>query len=379
MTTERTLAIAVPIDSERRGLIADIGSAASRAEGAEPGFRDDVIRFEALCAQLDAWAILQREQSDVVTFPVDSPPSPSVSLITNADVPEWVPGDQRDAVRQILTDGGALLLVTIPLERGDQPAVALKAPPPPSRAWRSKNDSRGTRAVKERFEDQLKDAVNSRTIEVEPFSPSGVSNRVLTETLREFVNATNGSRRVDVAVDYRDGSRAQNKFPLRCVRLGSHPTAKSELTLAFSLLSIRHAELDPIVDGAWLRNLQISQPRSQAETDDLVYETSRSQLLTLTEGGQRAVELAMYQTGLEPAIVGLYRAVTNHLIDFPGSLTVVPKFFQEPQRVSERASSRNGRRGSAVKSSDARRDASASDLPEYGNGKPWTNARSEER
>ena len=106
-----------------------------------------------------------------------------------------------------------------------------------------------------------------------------------------------------------------------------------------ALLSIRHTEMDAVVDGAWLRNAQISQPRPHAQTDDLVYGISCEQFRTLTQDGRRRLKLELFQTGFEPANVGFYRAVVTHLLAHPGSLCVIPHYHQETfdNRPSKRA------------------------------------------
>ncbi|MCA1673889.1 MAG: hypothetical protein LC799_17370, partial [Actinobacteria bacterium] len=40
------------------------------------------------------------------------------------------------------------------------------------------------------------------------------------------------------------------------------------------------------------------------------------------------VLMYLYQTGLDAAVVGIYRAVVEHLLDLPGSLAVVPMYFR---------------------------------------------------
>jgi hypothetical protein len=96
--------------------------------------------------------------------------------------------------------------------------------------------------------------------------------------------------------------------------------------LRFSLLSIRHTEMDVEVDGAWLRNTDISRLRPAAESDELVFALSIEQLATLTR--EEPVTIFMYQTGLETAIVGFYRALTEHLLEQPKSVAVVPMYFR---------------------------------------------------
>jgi hypothetical protein len=146
---------------------------------------------------------------------------------------------------------------------------------------------------------------------------------------------------VQAPVEYRDGSRSRHPFPLRSLKLAQRaPSDFDELRLA--LLSIRHTEMDAVIDGAFLRNSEISQPRTAAETDDLVFTTSREQLLALTGDGSNPLHLRMYQTGLDTAIVGFYRAVVHHLLEHPGTLAVTPMFFQNarPPRLSRRGSER---------------------------------------
>lgn len=364
MTIERAIAIAVPLDEERRLLVSDIRSAESRAEGAEAGDRLDIVRYETLSSQFEAWAFSQIGFGDAVVIELDAVPEPWPALVTDDEVPDWVPTASSGPARSVLVDGGVLVVVTLPLEHGEAPptATAVKAPPA-AKPWKSVRNLRGSKAVEERFEDQLKRATSGDGAP-EPISPSGIQNRILTDALRSYVDAPKGSRRVDVPVVYRDGSRAANAFPLRSVRLLGQPARAPELELSFALLSIRHVELDAIVDGAWLRNVQISQPRTAAETDNLVYDISREQFGALTRAGTRAVQLRMYQTGLETAIVGFYRAVTAHLLEHPGSLTVIPMYFQQRRREPPRRQRRNGRPPQQI--------AAVVDDTSYNEGRPWT-------
>jgi hypothetical protein len=97
--------------------------------------------------------------------------------------------------------------------------------------------------------------------------------------------------------------------------------------LSFTLLSIRHVEMDSVVNGAWLRNARISLRRPQGLTDQIAYEVSRRQL-RLLNGSPTVIH--MYQTGFEPAIMGFYRAVIHHLIERPRSIAIVPHYFTGP-------------------------------------------------
>ena len=120
----------------------------------------------------------------------------------------------------------------------------------PSKAWEADDDATGSRAVEQRFRQQLASVVERpadgrRLPRDHAITPSGVHNRILTQVLREFVTGT-PSTRLDAPVTYRDGSQASNPFPLRCLPLGPElPQHEADLTLHLALLSIRHTEMDP--------------------------------------------------------------------------------------------------------------------------------------
>jgi hypothetical protein len=84
--------------------------------------------------------------------------------------------------------------------------------------------------------------------------------------------------------------------------------------------------MDVEVDGAWLRNREISLPRARAQTDELAYQQSMEQLQLL--GAEAPTTLYMHQTGLETANVGFYRAVIDYHTGRLGHpIAVVPNYF----------------------------------------------------
>ena len=103
--------------------------------------------------------------------------------------------------------------------------------------------------------------------------------------------------------------------------------------------------MDAVVDGAWLRNAEISRPRPAAQTDDLAFEHQPQPARRADRQGTRSLRLQIFQTGLETAIVGFYRAVALHLLEHPGSLCVVPMYYQAPPRPKK---SKAGRRKKGV-------------------------------
>ncbi|MFF5032239.1 hypothetical protein [Nocardia salmonicida] len=309
MTVETVFSVVLTLDAARRTLVADIESAAARARKAAPGDRHDVVRYEALSTQLETWVFQE--------------------IWRGAEVRVHRP-DHVGAVRAPVPGSADRMLFTVrlPLEGGATPRLSgTGVVAAPAVAWRSPDGAKGRRAVEQRFEAQVRTALEcAGGLSPTAISPSGIHNATITEVLRKHVGLDGA--RVEVPVAYRDGSRARQGFPFRAGRMAAQRPEHNDLELRLALLSIRHAEMDAIVDGAWLRNVEVSMPRAAAETDDYVYATSRDQLDELTDRGRRRVHIELFQTGLEPAVVGFYRAVAEHQIACPGSLAVTPVYFR---------------------------------------------------
>lgn len=197
---------------------------------------------------------------------------------------------------------------------------------PPADMWRV-SDPRASRtqATRERFETQVRAWADRTAGSGHPhINPSGIQNRALTTVLRRFAEADGGPA-VLAPIAYRDGSSAR-AFPLRSVALADDVPADGRDELRFTLMSVRHFEMDREVDGAWLRNREVSVRRPLALTDELVYEQSMSQLASLVVDGPLTIHL--YQTGLEAAIVGFYRALIDfRLAQRRETVCVIPYFY----------------------------------------------------
>jgi len=321
-------------EAEELGRQAD--QALARSKKGLPGERDDVVRYEVLCAGIERLAARARLDGAKTAMGAGARPNEaSPPLIAS---PEDVPVGAPDAVSSWVEGGGAVVELSLPFLPGfpDETKGEPRPVAPVAEPWKAEGPKR--QAQVERLETQL-----SATLAGEPgagIRPSGVPNTILTKTLREYVDATHGDDPVNAPVLYRDGSKGE-AFPLNCLRLRDD-APESPRVRRFVLLSIRHMDADVVVDGAWLRNTLISLPRPAALTDAVATEQSKLQLDRLCREGP--VRIHLYQTGLDSAIVGLYRAVVHRLMREPKSLSVVPYFFRE------------GRGGS--------RDA-------YEPGKPW--------
>ena len=327
--------IGLPADAAYRSLARDVTSAIGRSSKAEPGDRLDVSRMEALATQLEQ-AALNDTRAERIPVTLPQPGVDADTLLfgdTPSAWPERLPSSIRAAAQRCVDVGRLPVLVVDAFLPGSTPTGPAKEAEAPADRWDA-GDEKGRRAVEARFRAQIEEALlgGDRRAAI---SPSGIQNPVVTEILREFAKAAPGSTRVDAPVEYRDGSRSAHPFPLRALPMRTNLPAAS-LELKFALLSIRHTEMDAVVDGAWLRNAEISRPRPAAQTDDLVYETSVKQLAELCRG-ERHVRLYMYQTGLETAVVGFYRALVNHLLQHPGTVSVQPLYYEQSGTNSKKA------------------------------------------
>ncbi|WP_216916710.1 hypothetical protein [Nocardia noduli] len=353
MSTERAWVIGLPSDQWTRSLVDDIRSASGRARKAEPGDRLDIARFEALATRLEQAALSRVDARRIHV----ACPQGGQTLLFGQDPGGWSPGlptDIVDAASTLAATGLVPVLVVGPCAPGDTDAAFVGAADSPADTWKADDSVFGGRAVEARFRAQIAETLDPGIERRVPISPSGINNAIVTEILREFVAAKPGKARVDAPVEYRDGSKSAHRFPLRALpMLADLPPASLELR--FALLSIRHTEMDAVVHGAWLRNAEISRPRPAAMTDDLVYDISRRQLDELCRN-ESHVRLHIYQTGLETAVVGFYRALTLHLMRFPGSVSVQPMYYVAPRKPKKTFTERGGDRGAGEKSGGGSRN-----------------------
>ncbi len=362
MSREELVAVALTPDEDLKLLISDIASARARAAKALAGDRADVVRFEALSSQLEQLSFARRSHGALeVKLPISANPPPLITAQEPSDL-AFLPAAWRERFADALEAGDILVTLRSPLNHGTTNAQPRKAvePPSPADPWKSKSGARGARAVQERFEAQIESALDGRGGSL---SPSDIQNAILTETLRTYVGVH--GKRIDLPVEYRDGSRSRHPFPLRSLSLADAPLEDAD-ELRFALLSIRHTEMDAVIDGAFLRNAEISQPRPAADTDDLVFEISREQLCALTDDGATPVHLQIYQTGLDTAIVGFYRAVVCHLLEHPRSLSVTPMFFQAGKH--HQSQTRDERRNGRDRAAESKQPAKSA---EYRKGAVW--------
>ena len=163
---------------------------------------------------------------------------------------------------------------------------------------------------------------------------SNQPHNIITEVLNEFAYSDSGKlqKPIYIQVIYTDGSQAED-LPLQC--LPNHDDEElakltKALPLKAALLSMRHLEMDDKVDISWFRNREVSKARAFSETDQFCYAETKKQLAGTRKDS--VFVLHLYQTGLQPAIIGFYRSLIEELIyraNLPPSLVIIPFYYSK--------------------------------------------------
>lgn len=121
---------------------------------------------------------------------------------------------------------------------------------------------------------------------------------------------------------HKDGSVSD---PIALARLPQRERPIPEVEIALGLNSCRHFELDLEVDFYLLRNMEFDRQSRTSFLDQerTAYDRARE---LLGRYAASPLKIALHHTGLEPAVVGFYRAVIDALLEAQ-SLIVTPKFF----------------------------------------------------
>ena len=165
-----------------------------------------------------------------------------------------------------------------------------------------------------------------------PFVADNFAPDDLAEGLHRLARARAGRSPGEVRVLYIDTSEAA---PFPVARLSMDDDGRPLTVLKMSLMSGRHQEMDADMHGAWFRNNELSGvTEANADTDALAYRLSKRHLGAIADIAH-PVEIEIHLTGLEPAIVGFFRAVAEHLERLPGSLRVRPRYYRGVDEAGE--------------------------------------------
>ena len=186
--------------------------------------------------------------------------------------------------------------------------------------------TRGLR-FKERVE-QLVARIQAHVESGEPMNMSIPPHREITEALHSMVYLY--GQPSELKITYNDGSPGK-PFPVHVLwkpKEGWEWKPKHALHLHIGTLSFRHVDYDQHVDVYLIRDKE-TRRLLQKDVEDLAYERMKEILGAPELEGEGY--LSIYQTGLEPLVVGVYRALTEHLQHRNhaglGPLRVQPVFY----------------------------------------------------
>lgn len=173
----------------------------------------------------------------------------------------------------------------------------------------------------------LAETMEASIDEKRPIDLSTPPHRELTEALHRVVYRPGPP--AQMLVEYGDGSRGK-VFPVHVLSLP--PDALKWApgpALHLGTLTFRHVDYDDYVDLYLLRDRETRSLRND-EIEERAYARMQEVLGDRRLAGP--TRLRLYQTGLEPLVVGAYRALVDHLRQRPGRdrespLIVQPVFF----------------------------------------------------
>ncbi|MDD3420459.1 MAG: hypothetical protein PHE78_07685, partial [Candidatus Gastranaerophilales bacterium] len=190
----------------------------------------------------------------------------------------------------------------------------------------------------------------------QPLAVSYLRHEIFTEVVRDYIFADNSQLSASLRIVYNDGTEGC-PFPVYSLpELSKADILKNLFKMKVGSISLRHVALDAITDGYLLQNIMVSKRNlSGAEQEDYAFrrtwwflsnfvdllqhkrveEICKKELrfsylwdlLNLEMKKSNGCELHIFQTGLIPATVGIYRAVIKFLQERRGELIVIPRFI----------------------------------------------------
>ena len=311
MSQNRTIGVSLSLTQEIETLLADIDSAHRRAARSEPGERTEIISYETLCASLEATAgAAVAADANALTSAPD-PATATAALFSRVNRWSWSRCNCR------WSRAGS---------SGPAPGSGRQNP---RRLLRSAMTSAAGRSSRLASESNSRPRSRSRARTVLRRCLRAASITVCSRKSCVATSTGEGYKPVSVPVVYRDGSKAEADFPFRCLDLTDQLQAPSELDLE---LRLTLAVDPPHRDGPCGRRCLAAQRRgveaSPGRPDRRLRLPRECQAARGADRwGTRKVRLHIFQTGLETAVVGFFRAVVAFLLEHPGSLEVVPRFY----------------------------------------------------
>jgi len=182
----------------------------------------------------------------------------------------------------------------------------------------------------------LVEAMHRCLATAKPLNFSEAAHREITEALRivAYESGTSPAGSL-LKVQYGDGSVGV-RLPLQCLTAAQAQPAASRRTLHVGTLSFRHLDYDDRIDLYLIRDRE-TRTLSNAEVEDLAHSRMKELVEDPVLRGTDS-HLMLYQTGLEPLVIGAYRAIIGELLvrrdkQLP-SLIVQPVFFAEDESAA---------------------------------------------
>ena len=198
----------------------------------------------------------------------------------------------------------------------------------------------------------------------QPLAVSYLRHEIFVEALRDYVFANGLESATNLRLIYKDGTEG-SPFPLFCLpsRLSTEKL-DGLFQMKVGSISMRHVALDSVTDGYLLQNIMISKRKlSAAEQEDYAFRRTwwflsnfvdliqhkgveklcqqeirfryLWNVLKMENKKSKGCELHIFQTGLVPATVGIYRAVAKFLQERRGELIVVPRLIGKKSESKE--------------------------------------------
>jgi len=199
--------------------------------------------------------------------------------------------------------------------------------------------------------------------------------QVFVETIREYIYYQKESfllifrkkipsQRAELRIAYQDGTEGA-PFPLFCLRKPKK-MERNFYELPLQLISLRHMAADFATEACIIRNIEIQRRETSAEQEEFafrkVYSFIENFLLLLRnevsveelekeakifrvlwrnlklekEDKKQGLRVHLFQSsGLEPSVVGAYRAVLELLKKYQGKLVVVPRIYRPTRKLQD--------------------------------------------